>query len=92
MVYNTQNYLVFGLCPSSGILDARQYNVSETGSVPFLKSGGKTPAQLGPLERVGIFPHHLRTERDPVSETLCFINSRKPDGGQSKKKTRNFEC
>jgi hypothetical protein len=30
MVYNTQNYWVFGLCPSPGILDARKHNVSET--------------------------------------------------------------
>jgi hypothetical protein len=24
MVYNTQNYMVFGLCPSSGILETRK--------------------------------------------------------------------
>jgi hypothetical protein len=33
MVYNTQNYWVFGLCPSSGILETRKHDVSETGSV-----------------------------------------------------------
>jgi hypothetical protein len=33
MVYNTQNYWVFGLCPSSGILETRKHNVSETGYV-----------------------------------------------------------
>jgi hypothetical protein len=33
MVYNTENYRVFGLCPSSGILKAREHNVSETGIV-----------------------------------------------------------
>jgi hypothetical protein len=32
-----QNYFVFGLCPSSGILDTRRHNVSETGSVSVLK-------------------------------------------------------
>jgi hypothetical protein len=36
MVYNTQNYWVFGLCPPSGILDNRKY-VSETGSVSILR-------------------------------------------------------
>jgi hypothetical protein len=30
VVYNTQNYWVFGLRPSSGILEARKHNVSET--------------------------------------------------------------
>jgi hypothetical protein len=33
MVYNTQNYWVFGLCPSSGILGTRKHKVSEIGSV-----------------------------------------------------------
>jgi hypothetical protein len=32
MVHTTQNYSVFGLCPSSGILETRKHNVSETGS------------------------------------------------------------
>jgi hypothetical protein len=34
---------------------------------------------------VGVFPPHLRTETDLVSETLCFLVSRIPDDGQSKK-------
>jgi hypothetical protein len=33
MVYNTQNYCVFGVCPSSSILKTREHNVSETGSL-----------------------------------------------------------
>jgi hypothetical protein len=37
MVYNTQNYWLFGLCPSSGILESRKHNVSETGSVSVLR-------------------------------------------------------
>jgi hypothetical protein len=32
MVYNTQNYYDFGLCPSFGILETREHNVSENGS------------------------------------------------------------
>jgi hypothetical protein len=37
MVYNTQDYWVFGLCPSSGILkNTEECNVSETGSVSIL--------------------------------------------------------
>jgi hypothetical protein len=34
MVYNIQNYWVFGLCPSSGIPKNREHNFSETESVP----------------------------------------------------------
>jgi hypothetical protein len=50
-----QNYGVFGLCPSSGILETRTPNISETGSVSILKLGGrKTLTQLGPLERANL--------------------------------------
>jgi general stress protein CsbA len=34
---NTQNYWVLGLCPSSGILEARKHSISETGSVSVLR-------------------------------------------------------
>jgi hypothetical protein len=37
---NIQNYWVFGLCPSSGILETRKHNVSETWSVSALRRGG----------------------------------------------------
>jgi hypothetical protein len=37
MVCNTQNHWVSGLCPSSGILNSREHNVSETGSVSVLR-------------------------------------------------------
>jgi hypothetical protein len=40
MVYNTQGYWVFGLCPSSCILkNTKEHNVSETGSVSVLRWG-----------------------------------------------------
>jgi hypothetical protein len=51
MVHNSQNYWVFGPCPSSGILETKKDNVSETGSVLSSGEGGKTPTLLGPLER-----------------------------------------
>jgi hypothetical protein len=36
--YSTaQNYWDFELCPLSGILETRKHNVSETGSVSFIK-------------------------------------------------------
>jgi hypothetical protein len=34
---NFQNYWLFGFRPSSGILETRKHNVSETGSVPVLR-------------------------------------------------------
>jgi hypothetical protein len=38
MVYNTQDYWVFGLLPSFGILkNTKEHNVSETGSVSVLR-------------------------------------------------------
>jgi hypothetical protein len=37
MVYNTQYHRVCGLRPSSGILDTRKHNVSETGSVSVFR-------------------------------------------------------
>jgi hypothetical protein len=37
-VYNTQDYWVFGLYPSSGILkDTEEHRVSETGTVTVLR-------------------------------------------------------
>jgi hypothetical protein len=44
--FNTQNYCVFGLFPSSGILENRKHDVSETGSVSVLR--------WGPLERANL--------------------------------------
>jgi hypothetical protein len=41
MVYNTQNYWVFGHFPSSGILETRKHDISETESVSVLRWGGR---------------------------------------------------
>jgi hypothetical protein len=46
-----QNFWVFGLLPSSGILETKIHDVSETGSVSVLRWKGETPTELGPLER-----------------------------------------
>jgi hypothetical protein len=53
MMYNTQNYGVFGPCPSSGILKTREHSFSETGSVCILR-WGEAPTLLGPIERVNL--------------------------------------
>jgi hypothetical protein len=91
MVCNTQNYWIAGLCPSSGILNTRKHNVSETGSVSVVRSGEGGTYFVGSLER-GNLNHwsrdpaqeispslDMKTERDPVSETLCFLVFRIPD-------------
>jgi hypothetical protein len=51
MEYNTQNYWIFGLCPSFDVLETRKHDVSETdpvsGTLCFLVSkiqdDGKRP-------------------------------------------------
>jgi hypothetical protein len=52
--YSTQNCWVSGLCPSSGTLNTRKDNVSETQSVSVLWSRGETPTLLGALERANL--------------------------------------
>jgi hypothetical protein len=37
MKHNVQDYWIFGLCPSSGIVKKEEHNVSETGSVSVLR-------------------------------------------------------
>jgi hypothetical protein len=40
MVYNTQNYWIFGLSPTSGIQKkTKEHNVSDTGSLSVLRRG-----------------------------------------------------
>jgi hypothetical protein len=54
MVYNTQNYWVFGLFPSFSIQENRKHDVSETGSVSLRWREEKTSTPLGPLERANL--------------------------------------
>jgi hypothetical protein len=88
MVYHTQNYWVFGLFLSFGILGTRKHDVSETGSVPLLRcvcvrEGGKTPTQLGPLDRAtsiicGPIPckesTHMACLTSPISQPSLDIS------------------
>jgi hypothetical protein len=54
MEYNTHDYWVFGLFPSSGILENRKHYVSQTESVSVLRWRGKTLTQLSPLESTNL--------------------------------------
>jgi hypothetical protein len=85
MVYVAQSYLAcFGLYPSSCMWKTKYHNASETGSISVLMwMGQDKPTQLGPLERASLnhwtnpglsCPIHLRTETDPVSETLALYH------------------
>jgi hypothetical protein len=65
--FKNQDYWVFGLCQSSGVLkNIREHNVSEAGSVSVLIWGGE---------------RYLMTETDPISETLCSLEYRTMDKG-----------
>jgi hypothetical protein len=96
MVYNTQNYWGFGLCPQSGIVNTSQYIVSKTVSVSILKRGGKAPTLFGPLERANLnhwcLLSHLRKETDPVSEMICFLVFRITDAGHGVFNEPDFFC
>jgi hypothetical protein len=54
MVYKTQNYWVFGLCPSSGILEAKNTTFWKMDLFPSSGEGEVTPTLLGPLERANL--------------------------------------
>jgi hypothetical protein len=71
MVYNTRNYWIFGLSPSSGVLETEN-SVSETVGrdtyCPLERSNlNHSELSKGP-SRVDVSPQ-LRLETDPVSET-----------------------
>jgi hypothetical protein len=72
--YPTQNFWVFGLFSSSGILENRKHDVSKTGSVSILRWGGeKSPTQLGPVERANLnhwttpVQSYITTDGQPAS-------------------------
>jgi hypothetical protein len=52
-IYPTQNFWVFGLCPSSSILETRKDSISETRYVYILR-WGKTPILLSRSERANL--------------------------------------
>jgi hypothetical protein len=51
MVYNTQNYWVYGFFPSSSILENRKHDVSESGSVSVLTRGVEDTYSVGLLRK-----------------------------------------
>jgi hypothetical protein len=51
MAYNTQSYWIFGIFPSSGVLETIKLDVSETGSVSVLKLEGEDTYSVGSLRK-----------------------------------------
>jgi hypothetical protein len=86
MVYNTQNYWVFGLCPSSGIPEKRKQRFGNWICFrPQVK--GETFTLLGLLERtnqllrlalfkgpkrVGVFPNLPKDEKRSSFQNVVF--------------------
>jgi hypothetical protein len=60
----SQNHWVFGLCPSSGILNTREHNVSETD----LMWGEVNTFSVGPLDLTSI----TSVQSNPVIEVSSF--------------------
>jgi hypothetical protein len=54
MVYDTQNHLVSGLCPSSGILNNYKSTFQELHLFPSSREGKKTPILDSAIE-VSVF-------------------------------------
>jgi hypothetical protein len=80
---NTQNCWVFGVCPSSGILETRKHNVSKLDLFPSSGWGVKSPTLLGPLERTNqCFSLSPEDGNRSSFRTLCFLVSRIPDDGK----------
>jgi hypothetical protein len=63
--WNVKNYRVFVLCPSSGIIETREHNVSETASVSVLRWEGEGTYFLGPLERANL--NHWTHVSSPIT-------------------------
>jgi hypothetical protein len=89
MVYNTQEYSFFFTFPSSGILEIRKHDVSETGSVSVLRcllppfTGGQKQFQF-PKRRVFLYLEYRTMEKSPppkkkeilsVLTVSCFSTS-----------------
>jgi hypothetical protein len=79
----THRITVFWTFPSSGVLETRKHDVSETGCVSVLRwKGGEYTYSVGPL-RIELIS--ITGLSYPVSETSCFLVSRIPDDGKVQK-------
>jgi hypothetical protein len=84
MMYNTWNYWVFGLFPSSGILENRKHDFWKLDLFPSSDERGKTPTQLSPLEKANLnqptlahyFATHISYHHNYITRTKTVtVNS-----------------
>jgi hypothetical protein len=75
MVYNTQNYRVFGLFPSSGIPETRKHDVSEHAQHAYEEGhrGGWDDARILEIESISRYRKykesaHMACLTNPVSQ------------------------
>jgi hypothetical protein len=75
LVCNTQNHLVSGLCPSSGVLNSTAFR--KLNLFPSSGEGTEKPTLLGPSERANLSHNPvilpLKNETDSVSETFFLV-------------------
>jgi hypothetical protein len=69
IVYS-QNYWVFGICPSPGIIETRKHNVSEMCFLPQVR--WQTATQSGPLETANL-NHWLDLSTGPNRVCICLF-------------------
>jgi hypothetical protein len=86
IVYNTQNYWVFGLFPSSGILENTTFRKLDL-LRPQVKVGEKTPTQLDPLERANL--NHWTLLSDLHSNLIIWDRA---NSAGDNKKLHNKNC
>jgi hypothetical protein len=99
MVYNTQNYWVFGLFPSSGILETRKQDVSETGYVSVLRCVNLTGVvqwlrlalSSGPT-CVGVFPPTPEDGKKSSFRNVVFLEFLEYRMTEKVQKPSNSEC
>jgi hypothetical protein len=76
-------FFFFKFCPSSGILENRKHNVSETGSVSVHRWRGEATYSLGPLDRANL--NHWTRLRLDLSKGSNWVDAPPPtpeDGKQ----------
>jgi hypothetical protein len=78
--YCSQNYWIFGIFPSSGILGTRKLENTTFRKLQWLRLALSKGSNW-----IDVFSPHLRMEADPVSETPYFLVPRIPDDEKSPK-------
>jgi hypothetical protein len=70
MVYNIQNRWIYGLCPSSGILNTKNITFRKLDLFRSLGEWKETPPLLGPLESANL--NHWTFLWDPTKYVFRF--------------------